>query len=970
MPDDFDQTADLTQQPGPDPSRGDRADSRPASHHQTGSGTAQTADRPNRLDPGQLIADRFRIVAFIGRGGMGEVYRADDLELGQSVALKLLPAHISADPVLADRVRDEVRVARRITHRNVCRIHDIARLAEADGGDMFISMEYVDGDDLATLLKRIGRLPQDKAIDVARQLCAALAAAHAEGVIHRDLKPANVMLDGRGAVRLTDFGIAAIAHAAPGPDGDTATPAITGRDASVGTPAYMAPEQYEGREVTTSSDIYALGLVLYELLIGKRAWNATTHAELRSMRGATPIPAITASDHQDIDPALAALVDRCLEPDPRDRPASALAVAAALPGADPLAAALAAGETPSPELIAASGGQGVLAPVRAAAMALATVAIAVFAIAYSGNSSLLAYAGSPPPPPIMRQAALEMVETLGHEIDPGTPERQGWFVSGFSTRRVTEAVQAGSAEWAALRSGINAPIRYWYRAEPGGFEPRRPDNRVWPDYPVRDAPGAVLVQLDQNLRLRAFSRTPEFTDETPDATEPDWTAAFELAGLDFEQFTPIAARRNPGNDPAVRRAWAGPAPTDGIDAEPLRLNVYLGASDGLITSITITHSTEPLPPAVPPEARSEAGTPRNEPNVQHAEPEPGTDPEPDPDSDRAPDTEQAPRLSAAPAPAAADPSAFDAQAFIQTSAQFFILGTITIVAGVIAYRNIKLKRGDVRRATRLGLAVFLLGGASAVLGADVAPISLPRLLGPYPTWSASIGFALMSAACYIAAEPLARSRWPGSLVSWTRLFSGRFTDPMIGRDALIGTAIGVFIVGLGTLSPILSELMGEPVTLPFAATADSLPGILTGPRAVLGQSLDLIGSGLFSAAAVALLLLLTSLLLGLIGIRQRLPALIIVTGLILLQQLTRGELSMGDRVLTAFANLMILLVLGKFGLLAAATALASASLLSLTLHGTPLGDWWTTAAAIPLAMIALLLCFAYRTATAGRSLLV
>lgn len=966
MPDDFDQTADLTQQPGPDPSRGDRADSRPASHHQTGSGTAQTADRPNRLDPGQLIADRFRIVAFIGRGGMGEVYRADDLELGQSVALKLLPAHISADPVLAERVRDEVRVARRITHRNVCRIHDIARLAEADGGDMFISMEYVDGDDLATLLKRIGRLPQDKAIDVARQLCAALAAAHAEGVIHRDLKPANVMLDGRGAVRLTDFGIAAIAHAAPGPDGDTATPTITGRDASVGTPAYMAPEQYEGREVTTSSDIYALGLVLYELLSGKRAWDATTHAELRSMRGATPIPAITASDHQDIDPALAALVDRCLEPDPSDRPASALAVAAALPGADPLAAALAAGETPSPELIAASGGRGVLAPVHAASIALATVAIAIFAIVYSGQTSLLAYAGSPPPPPVMREAARDVISTLGHEIDPKTPERHGWFVSGYSTGRVVEAVQSGDADWTALRTGINAPIRYWYRAEPGGFEPRTPANRVWTDYPTRDAPGSVLIQLDQNRMLRSFTRIPPPTDETPDATEPDWTLAFELAGLDFEKFTPIDARRNPGNDPAVRRAWAGPTPEDSIDSEPARLNVYLAASDGLITDITITSSTEPLPPPTQEPDRPEARQPDAEPSrseqaqseqaqteqPQSAQPESD---QPDPRAVTPPPTEQ-PR--------------FDAQAFIQTSAQFIVLGTVTIVAGVIAYRNIRLKRGDVRRATRLGVAVFLLGGASAVLGADVAPISLPRLLGPYPTWSASIGFALMSAACYIAAEPLARSRWPGSLVSWTRLFSGRFTDPMIGRDALIGTVIGVFIVGLGTLSPMLSELIGEPVTLPFAATADSLPGILMGPRTVLGQSLDLIGSGLFSAAAVALLLLLTSLLLGLIGIRQRLPALLIVTGLILLQQLTRGELSMGDRVLTAFANLMILLVLGKFGLLAAATALASASLLSLTLHAAPLGDWWTTAAAIPLAMIALLLCFAYRTSTAGRSLLV
>ena len=160
-----------------------------------------------RFAPGDLVAERYRIVGLLGRGGMGEVYRADDLRLGQPVALKFLPATLARDPMQLARFHAEVRLARQVSHPNVCRVYDIG---EADGRH-FLSMEYVDGEDLASLLRRIGRLPQDKAVEIARQLCAGLAAAHERGVLHRDLKPANVMLDGRGQVRITDFGLAALA---------------------------------------------------------------------------------------------------------------------------------------------------------------------------------------------------------------------------------------------------------------------------------------------------------------------------------------------------------------------------------------------------------------------------------------------------------------------------------------------------------------------------------------------------------------------------------------------------------------------------------------------------------------------------------------------------------------------------------------------------------------------------------------
>jgi serine/threonine protein kinase len=163
-----------------------------------------------RFLPGAILSGRYRIFGLLGKGGMGEVYRADDLKLGQAVALKFLPEKVRKDPARLSRLMNEVKIARQISHPNVCRVYDVG---EADGHH-FLSMEYVDGEDLAGLLRRIGRLPQDKAIQIARQLCAGLSAAHEQGVVHRDLKPANIMIDGRGRARITDFGLARLADEA------------------------------------------------------------------------------------------------------------------------------------------------------------------------------------------------------------------------------------------------------------------------------------------------------------------------------------------------------------------------------------------------------------------------------------------------------------------------------------------------------------------------------------------------------------------------------------------------------------------------------------------------------------------------------------------------------------------------------------------------------------------------------------
>jgi serine/threonine protein kinase len=269
--------------------------------------------RNARFVPGGTIGDRYRIVGLIGKGGMGEVYRADDLKLGHPVALKVLIAPLAHDRVAVARFYSEVRIARQISHPNICRVYDIG---DADGTP-FLSMEYIEGEDLGSLLRRIGRLPPYKALEIARQLCAGLAAAHEHGVLHRDLKPSNIMIDARSKPRLTDFGLAGLL-------GD-----LCKTELIVGTPAYMSPEQLSGRGVTVQSDIYSLGLVLYEMFTGKRAFESPIGQEvLPSYPRSTPTRPLQIVT--DIHPPIEHAILKCLENDVRNRPSSVQQVTAML----------------------------------------------------------------------------------------------------------------------------------------------------------------------------------------------------------------------------------------------------------------------------------------------------------------------------------------------------------------------------------------------------------------------------------------------------------------------------------------------------------------------------------------------------------------------------------------------------------------------------------------------------------------
>src|SRR5687768_2783926 len=268
----------------------------------------------------------------------------------------------------------------------------------------FVALEFVDGEDLSRLLRRIGRLAHDKAVDIARGIAAGLLAAHAKGILHRDLKPANVIIDSHGDSRIMDFGLALAA----GEDDGTIS----------GTPAYMAPEQLEGAPATIQSDLYALGLVMYELFTGKRAHNARTLPE--RMRDSTSEIKTPSSMIRDLDPAVERVILRCLSNDPAQRPRSAREVIESLPGGDPLAAALAAGETPSPRIVAAAGKEGSLS--RSVAWSLLGVIAILFGVQsyVRGERSLERYGPPLPSPEILHDRATAILETHGVPA-PGEP---------------------------------------------------------------------------------------------------------------------------------------------------------------------------------------------------------------------------------------------------------------------------------------------------------------------------------------------------------------------------------------------------------------------------------------------------------------------------------------------------------------------------------------------------------------------
>jgi serine/threonine-protein kinase len=836
-----------------------------------------------RFPPGTLVGGRYRVVGLIGRGGMGEVYRADDLTLGQPVALKFLPESLQDDPERRDRFFNEVRMARQVTHPAVCRVHDVVEIE----GHLFLSMEYVDGEDLGSLMRRIGRVSQDKAVEIARQLCAGLAAAHDKGVLHRDLKPENVMLDGRGRVRITDFGLAGL------------TDAIHGGDVRSGTPAYMAPEQLAGREVTPKSDIYSLGLVLYELFTGKRAFTGRTMAELmrqhRDSEVANPSTVV-----EGLDPSVESAILRCLENEPADRPSSALAVAAALPGGDPLAAALAAGETPSPEMVAALAAAEGMAPGKALACVGIVLAAIVAAPLLGRGLQLPSTVPLPRSAAALEDRARDYVQQLGYTQAP-VDEARGWGLD-MDHMQWALANDKTPGRWSGLPTNDPPFLVFWYRSSPRPLTSLNPSGRVGLAQPPLSVSGMTMVQLDTLGRLVALYAVPAQVEDpaAPRSAPGDPRALFAMAGLDLTRFRPAASRWTPDVYSDQRAAFEGP-----YTARAFPVRVETAWHRGVPVYFEI----------VAPWSR----------------------------------------------PQRAQPFRYSRRQMIGSRIGLALLTGVGIVAALLARRHLQMGLGDRRGATRVAGFAFAAGFAAWVLEAD----HVLDLAGEVGLILRGLAGRLLIAGflwvLYIALEPFVRRKWPRTLVSWTRLLAGRFRDPLVGRDVLIGAAGGASMALVFYSADSLPHLMGLiPATPWFWVAFDPL----LGPAYTISEMLEkALGSVAVGLGLLLLLLLFWSML------RRVWLAAAAVIVVMSAQAMLFSDAPWWIVLPAALAlrAIPVVLVL-RVGVLAAISCFVVATLVCEMPIASDLTSWAGVPALATFAVVAAIAAYGFRTATGGRAI--
>jgi serine/threonine protein kinase len=825
--------------------------------------------------PGTILADRYRIIGLLGRGGMGEVYRADDLKLGQPVALKFLPSRLAEDPVRRERFFAEVRITRQLSHPNICRVYDIGEI----DGHHFLSMEFIDGEDLASLLKRIGHLTNEKALDIARQLAAGLAAAHERGVLHRDLKPANIMLDGHGRVRITDFGLAIAA--------DEAADVVE----IAGTPAYMAPEQLAGKGSTVRSDMYSLGLVLYEIYTGKKAFTATNLAELRQQKE-THTPRAISELREGMDPVVERLIRRCMERDPNARPASVAQLALALPGGDPLAAAIAAGETPSPELVAASGSKEGFRPAVAWSI-LALIIAGVFASIWIYDR-ILPYRRIPfeNSPEVLADRARQFLLKAGYAEKP--VESNFGFVQNDALLQYIQNNNKTAGQWKNLD---DATIIFWYRqsarhTRDQDFSPLagRQDTSVLTQLEFL---GDIFVKLDTRGRLLSLRAVPPpGQPKSGSVGQPDWTLLFSAAGLDISQWSPqTAVQWNPIIFADAIAAWQRSIPNH----PEVPVQIQAAALHGRPVSFEIigpwTQSADEVLP--------------------------------------------------------------------QRVLQFIFLGlalifVLALCGGLcLVWRNLRMGRGDRRSANRLGIFIVISTGLSQILTWSESGGVGGLLLVP---WFGGLAWIL-----YLAVEPFVRRRWPQMLVSWTKLLSGNWRDPLVARDVLAGCA--VVICGkalqyfLGWVAP---KWFGYAIPGSVSFIRLSLNGIM-GTRFVISRLLGNVFEVVISGLCAILLLVIAKVLLK----SQKVAAFVII--------ITFAVISMPQTLWSwggcLIFGILMFVTITRFGLVGCSFGLFATYLLSRSPATLETSAWYAPYGYAALVFLAAIVLLAFRYSLGGRPLL-
>jgi hypothetical protein len=807
---------------------------------------------------------------------MGEVYRADDLTLGQVVALKFLPETLVSDPEWLTRFRGEVRAARQVSHPNVCRVYDIG---EANG-QTFLSMEYVGGEDLASLLRRIGRISPDKAAEMGRGLCAGLSAAHDKGVLHRDLKPANVLIDEQGRVRLADFGLAGAELPQTG--------------GLVGTPAYMAPELFDGTPASVKSDLYALGLVLYELFTGKVAVSGESVADLARQHRETP-PATLTAVVAEIDQLADRIIRRCLEKDPDRRPASALQVAAALPGGDPLAAALAAGETPSPEMVAASGGVGTVSP-RVGLALLACVVIGVASAIFMNDRTQVAnYLPLSRSPEVLADAAHGVLERLGYR-EPIRDAAWGFTVTDYLQYLIKS--DPSPWRWENLRRGQPPAVTFWYRQAPVALasDSLFLGGQVSAGNPPRTVAGMVDLMLDLKGRLHFLAAAPTFRRPAGAPAEYDWAVLLREAGFDPRLLKAVAPVWTPPVYADSRVAWDGTYP----DRPDIRVHL---------------------------EGASAAGRPVF---FQIFEPWSAT------------------TIGAVPSPPG-----------VTLGGVLSVVLPTLIIAGAIllARRNMRLERADLAGAMRVAIVLLLAHVASGLLTAHLVLAPTPTLLVLAVLLARGTLLGSLAYVVYLALEPDVRRRSPQTLVSWSRVISGGLRDPLVGRDLLIGAAVGVGIQILRQLQALSPAWIGRApnVSQPPSGFDGSVQHALAH---ILGESAN--------ATLVATGLLLMFVLLMSVLRRRKLAGICFVV-ILFAADATRTTQWI-QLPFSALLVAVVVLTVARLGML----PLVVAEITQTILYETPLrvhpGSWLAPASFTAVIFVAGLALFGLRTSLAGQKL--
>jgi len=881
--------------------------------------------RPERFPPGTILAGRYRIIGPLGRGGMGDVYRADDLKLNQAVALKFLAKSRSSNPLWLRQYQNEVRLARKVTHPNVLRVYDIS---EAEG-EVFISMEYVDGEDLASLLRRIGRLTGDKAVQVAHQLCAGLGAAHDQGVLHRDLKPANIMIDGRGQVRIADFGIAALASQAEE------------NGASAGTPAFMAPELFEGGAPSVRSDLYSLGTVLYEMTTGRAPFEGASPG----LRTPNITPLRPSAIAPETDAGLERVILRCLERDPKRRPDSAYAVAAALPGGDPLVLALAAGETPSPSMVAAAGCRGAWRPwIAASCLTIALLGL-FLVVRLADRTFFLPQAGLEKSPIVLADKAEHIIAAMGR----GASSQEHWQGSAMDRGYLQHAATTDS-QWVPLALPVPRPERPKALAEPVApavarttrdsiehaatmdaphrmreslSSGRPPAVCFWyrtavnpitspislelsPAQSAAAEPDMVTVRLDGRGRLLQYMVMSDRSRLSGTTSRPvDWSPVFALAGLPGKKFKPSRPVREPPGYADALAAWEGFYPeTPGL---PIRVE---GASLG----------GRPV--------FFEVAPPWNQDWT---------------DADEG-------------------PSRLPRRAPLVRSVLYLLA---IIAGGFLAWHNLRLGRGDQRGASKLlgfvlllGLLDWLLGERHvAVFSDEVALLSL---------WLARATLlAAIAGVSYFAVEPYVRRYWPEIMITWSRLLGGKVRDPLVGRDILLGGLCGILLVLIMQLDILLPSWLGSPSPLP------KLPGTTQDLAAVLGlrYKLSIVVASLMTSILLTLVILLLMLVLR-VAIRHAWLATAVSWLLLVLLLVAASGYDVSYPWLTsAMVAAVAMIALVRVGLVALVVSLFFWSFLINSPITSNLWAWYAPSSTFAVLLATALLVYGFFTARAGQPML-